>query len=311
MRLLLPDQATAAAIVFVTGELLGTRLVGLSEHIFMGHSEIPSANAVRIASAFARLAVVIGAIYVMHLGSLQDWLLVQGVTSLTAGVGCFLYAIRRFGPPRRKFYRGDIFFGAMVAASQLSSRGIQFGVDRLVLAMMASPAVVGVYSAAIRGAQLATLPVQAVMRNLYARFFAVGNKGIDAARMFAMANLKRIIVIGILAGSVMLAGADLLVLLLGHEFADTAAIFSGLCLVPLMQGFRWLLGDAMSGSGHQGLRTTLELIAGVMFVLVLAKFAPLFGAWGAVAAVYVYQLFMIGASATVMCLRGKRDATMA
>ena len=304
---LVAEIPLAAAAIFVFGELLGGRLTGLCEHVFIGHSRIVAANVVRLVAAAARLVAVALMSAMTGLHAVGPWAVVQGTTTLATGVACLVATMSLVGPPRVQFRREDLLFGAMVSLNHLSG-SIQFSVDRVVLGLTSTPAVVGAYAAGVRGIQLALLPVLAIMRNLYAKFFELGEQGIQATRKFARANLGTLVLVGALAGGVLYVGADLIVLVLGKDFSDSAGILRALAWVPMIRGVQLVWADALSGAGYQVVRTSLGVAGCVLFLAAIAVLAPRYGAWGAVAAVYVHQLGLAAATFGITrALPGERE----
>jgi O-antigen/teichoic acid export membrane protein len=290
--LLLPTVPMAVAAVFVVGELLGIRFAALSEHAFLSVERVAAANRVRIFQASWRLAAVVVAVYLLDVHALEIWMLVQGTITVAVGSTCLWVMSRTLGSPVARLHPSDIRFGALVTVTQVG-RVIQFSMDRIILGIVSPPAVVGIYSAAMRAVQFAMIPMQAVMRNLLARFFREGIDGISATRAFARRNVLAVLVAGLGAGVALLVAANFLEPLLGAEFRSADRIVQGLALVPLLQGLQYLLADALSAADCQGVRTTISGVGSVVFILALGGLAASYGVWGAVAATYLYQVAMI------------------
>ena len=190
------------------GELLGNWLVLLSEHGFISRFKITSANIARAISVVVKLATVVVAFFVFSLHHLNTWLMVQGMSTLFAGLLCIGFLMMRVGRPIAAFHSGDVVFGLLIMTTQ-GAQAVQFTMDRIVLSEVATPAVVAAYSAATRGVQVALIPIAGIMRNLYAPFFALGKGGLGATRQFALSNLPKVIVAGLLTATAFVAGSDI------------------------------------------------------------------------------------------------------
>lgn len=303
------DVATTAIVVFVFGELVGVRLTALSEHAFIARSRVADANWIRLLGAAARLATVLIAFQLFDLRGVREWALCQGLATLAVGLVAMIATCRVLGRPTPAWHRDDLLFGAQVSATQLAAM-FQFTADRYVMSLLAAPAVVGAYAVAARSAQFAFLPVQAILRNLYARFFAVGASGIDSAVQFARGRLPTVLGVGAVVGVGLYFAADLLPVILGPAFAETAGVARSLCVLPLLRGLQSLNGDALSGAGYQAQRTWIGVGASLLFLPLLAVLVTAYGVWGAVAALYAHQVAVLlsFAAATRMLARRERSA---
>jgi O-antigen/teichoic acid export membrane protein len=280
------------AAVFVLGELTGVRLSALSEHALLAHSMTGAANVVRILASAARLVVVLLAFHVFSVADVNVWSLVQGLTTLATGILAATAVMLALGHPRLRFHRDDLSFGALVSLNQLAAT-LQLTADRYLLGLTSPAAFVGVYAAGTRALQLAFLPVSAIMRNLYVRFFAVGSTGIQAAWQLSMQNLRVVGAVGLAIAILLFLTADLYALLFGPGFEQTADIVRALSLVPFLKGVQSLMADALSGAGYQSTRTGIAVAGSALFLLSMVAMATTFGIWGAVLAVYVQQVGLL------------------
>jgi len=300
------DVATSAVVVFVFGELVGGRLAGLSEHAFIARSRLAGANWTRILGASARLAAVLIAFQLFDLRTVRDWALCQGLATLAVGLVAMIVTFRVLGRPALAWHRNDLIFGTQVSLMQLSAI-FQSTADRYIIGLFATPAVVGAYAVAARSAQFASLPVQAILRNLYARFFAVGAAGIGSAVQFARDRLPTVLGVGAVVGAGLFFAADLLPVILGPAFAETAAVARSLCLLPLLRGLQSLSGDVLSGAGYQGHRTWIGVAASLLFLPSLAALIAAYGVWGAVATLYAHQVGVVLSFAVVTRMLARRE----
>ena len=303
------DVATTAIVLFVFGELVGVRLAALSEHAFIARSRVADANWIRMFGAVARLATVLIAFQLFDLRTVSEWALCQGLATLAVGGVAMITTCRVLGRPALAWHRDDLLFGTQVSLTQLSAM-FQLTADRYVMGLLAAPAVVGAYAVAARSAQFAFLPVQAILRNLYARFFSVGGAGIASVVQFARGRLPAVLGVGAVVGAGLYFAADLLPVILGPAFAESAALARSLCMLPLLRGLQSLNGDALSGAGYQGPRTWIGVTASLLFLPLLAVLVAAHGVWGAVAALYAHQVGVLLSFvvATRMLARRERAA---
>jgi O-antigen/teichoic acid export membrane protein len=288
-----------AILVFVYGELLGNRFGALSEQIFIAHLQVGSANGIRVLAASLKLSAVVAGIYGLGASSLPAWMLVQGTATFLTGSACIAIVGLRLGAPSIAFHRDDLGFGTLMVGTQLS-RAIQFTADRIVLAMVAPPFTVGVYSAAIRGVQFSLIPIQAILRNLFPQFFSVGREGIVATRALVISLLPKVLTIGVFSAIVLFFGANIFAYVLGPGFAGAATVLRWLACVALLQGIQYFLADALTGADWQSWRTTLAVLGAIGYVIIIAGFTKLWSIGGLIMGIYIYQIAMIVAYIVVI-----------
>jgi O-antigen/teichoic acid export membrane protein len=299
----------AAVGTYMFGELFGNRLINLAEHAFIGHFMVSFANSVRIISSAIKLCAVVIGMYELGFNDLESWVYVQSVTTIFAGFTCLTLLVVRLGMPIPAFHRADLGFGVLMCTTQFA-RAVQFSVDRIVLGMVTSPSVVAAYSAGIRGIQVALIPIMAILRNLFSQFFKRGQGGLAETRQFALANLPKVVIMGLLTGGLLITGSNVFAAILGRGFAETAPILRWLSLVALLQGIQYLLADALTGADRQIWRTASTVVGTAGYVGLVAILALYYGVRGAVAAIYLYQLLMIATYVLLLNLLASREANL-
>jgi O-antigen/teichoic acid export membrane protein len=287
-----PPIGTITIGTFMVGELSGNGLVSLAECSFIGHSLINGANIIRLASVTSKLALAIVTIYVLHVTSLANWMVIQGVGTLLMGIICTGYVIIRFGMPIPIFQWSELRRGTLLAIGQTAG-SVQYNMDRIMLGLVAAPSIVAVYSAANRVILAALIPVMGIMRNLYAGFFNAGAEGILAARRHAFTNLPKVVLVAAATMIGLVLAADIVAALLGRGFEDTAHILRWLSAIPLLRGIQLLLADTLTGSDHQLWRTSIGLVGAVGYIIAITICTSLYGVNGLIVAVNFYNFVMI------------------
>lgn len=284
---------------YMLGELFGNRLTNLAEHAFIAHSKVGLANVVRIVSSTIKLGAVVVGMYGLGFWDLQNWVFIQAGTTILAGAVCVALAVARLGRPSRAFHRQDLVFGALMAATGFA-QAVQFSADRIVLGMVAPPSVVAAYAAGTRAIQVAMIPIMAILRNLFSQFFRLGQGGLSETRRFALLNLPKVIVVGLITGGGLIAGSEVLGKILGPGFGETAPILRWLSMIAMFQGIQYLLADAFTGADRQVWRTTTNIFGAVAYVGLIAIMAIYDGVSGIIAGMYIYQFAMIATYAIIL-----------
>ena len=166
MRLFETTLTLTAIGAYLFGELFGNRFANLADHVFIAHSKVGLANVVRIVSSTLKLAAVLVGMYGLGFWDLQSWVFIQAGTTVLAGAVCVALVMVRLGVPSWAFHREDMVFGGLITATGFAE-AVQFSADRIVLGLVAPPAVVAAYSAGTRAIQVAMIPIMAILRNLY------------------------------------------------------------------------------------------------------------------------------------------------
>jgi O-antigen/teichoic acid export membrane protein len=302
MREPLDWVATAA---FIIGELFGNRLAALAEHSFIARFQVGLANAVRIGFTSSKLAVAVVAFYGFGLSDLSSWMMIQGATVLLVGAGCLGLSAWRLGSPLLSFDRDSFRFGTLMVVTQFAT-SIQFSADRIVLSLVAPASVVAVYSAAAKGVQVALIPIQAVLRNIFASYFVAGQKGIGSSLHFGLSNAPKVIAIGAVAGATLIMGSKAFGLILGSGFSSAAPILRWLAGVAMLQGIQYLLADILTGSDHQLWRSLIGACSAIMYIATLVILS-LDGIAGIVLAIYLNQTVTIIVYVIAIAIVSKRQ----
>jgi O-antigen/teichoic acid export membrane protein len=82
-------------------------------------------------------------------------------------------------------------------------------------------------------------------------------------------------------------GAPLVPHILGHQYADITSALRWLALLPVLKTLHYFTADALTGAGHQRLRTFIQIGVAVFNVLINLWLIPAYGwrgaAWSSIA----------------------------
>ncbi len=190
----------------------------------------------------------------------------------------------------------------------LSAQTIYNDLDKAMLARLATLAATGVYAAAYRVVDIAFLPIGAVISASYTRFFQHGALGVRATAQYARRLLRLGVAWGILAGAGLYLLAPTLPMILGGEYRDSVAAVRWLAVLPLLKAVHYFGANALTGAGHQGVRTAIQLGIALINVLLCLWLIPLYSWPGAAAATLASDgLLALGMWLAVYRL-GRREA---
>ena len=285
--------------LFIFGEVATYALLDLIQGIFQGREEFKKiAGYILGAFPTLRLAVVVllwlsfhGQFHLPHL-----ILALVPVELLFVGLLILLRVPREiftFQLTLREVRRGLPF--------SLSTLSIEVygNIDKMMLAAFTAHAVVGVYTVAYRLVQYALFPLSALLTVSYPRFFRAGSKSLHHSmalglRLMPLALLYAIAVVLFLwtLGSWLVQG------IFGMEYLPSVGILKVLSLTLLFQAAHRVVGDALTGAGHQPLRTgaimLTVLINGVLNLLLIPRYQGYGAAWATVLSEASLLLILLG-----------------
>jgi O-antigen/teichoic acid export membrane protein/peptidoglycan/xylan/chitin deacetylase (PgdA/CDA1 family) len=215
-------------------------------------------------------------------GNLSLWAVLYPLSTGGAALVAVRAVTRRVGwPPRpTSFGRAELREGLMFSLSG-SARSIYDDIDKAMLARLGSLGVTGIYGAAYRIIDVAFLPVRSLVFAAYPRFFARGAAGVRAAAALARSLVPAAGAYGLVAGVALFVLAPLVPIVLGGSFAGVGAAIRWLAILPLLRAMHYFAADALTGAGHQGLRTTAQIGVAVLNVCLNLFLIPAYSWIGA------------------------------
>jgi O-antigen/teichoic acid export membrane protein len=278
--LILPVPVALVVLVAIA-ELVFARLAELCTQAFQGVERPREVALLQLVPSVCRLGAA-----VLFAGGAVRWAAMYLGASVVAAAVSLLVVTCVLGRPRRGDIREMLREGSWFALAQ-SSANIYTDIDKTMLARLGSLQAAGVYAVAYRATAMAFTPVTALLTASYARFFKRGADGIKGSRAFATELLPGACLYGAGAGAVLFAIAPVLPHVLGSDYADAAGALRLLAPLPLIQAIYYLAGDALTGAGHQRVRTGIQLGAAAVNVLLCLWLVPAYSWRGAAAATLV------------------------
>jgi len=210
-----------------------------------------------------------------------SWALFYAIGSLFAAGLSLFQVIMMIGRPGGEVRWSEWYNGFHYALQNSFSSSFR-QIDRPVIAHLSSLAVVGLYAAAFRIADAASMPVQAIMYATFNKFFQLGEKGTSHSLRFALRILPFAVGAGVVSGIAVAVVAPFAPLLLGPAYEGTRNELLMLSALPALLAFSYVGGDILLGSDQVALRTLILLAMPVVSVAMCFVFVPSYGAMGAV-----------------------------
>jgi O-antigen/teichoic acid export membrane protein len=180
-------------------------------------------------------------------------------------------------------------FFALQTASLSSFRDL----DKPVVLALSSLSQAGLYAAAFRIADVAAVPVRALMVATYVRFFQHGIQGPRGSFAFACRIAPVGLALGVLVGIGVAAGSLIAPAILGTNYAGIGRVLLLLAPLPALYALYYIGADTLVSSGHIGFRTSLQLLMPVMDIGICTQLVPSYGATGAALAAILTHLVAV------------------
>lgn len=295
--LALPTVPWQVALCVGAAELIGARWLSLVSAVHVGQGMLWRNAVLEVVSGATRLLLVVA---LTATPSLSLWAWLYLLQSVLIGAAALSWTIMSYGRPsvgrvdlRERFQEGLHF------AVGTSAQNAYTDVDKIMLPRLAGLEAVGIYTGAFRFVVVAFLPLNAFLGALYPRFFEAGQYGYSAARQVAWRALPITAAYGLLACTGLWLAAPLLPRLLGPGFGESVQALRALSVLLLVQSLYFPFADALTGSGHQGLRTARQIMALLLNIVFNAIFIPKLGWLGAVYATLFSQVALLISLLTV------------
>jgi len=293
-RWLFPPLIPAVLVLYVAvADLLFGGAVMISAQAFQAVQRMTSAATLLVLLALARLVGAVAMLASLVPPTPLSWGGLYMGTSAAAAVVAIVWVSRSLGRPRnpdvpsREQVKEGFYFAAGASAYRTHN-----DFDKALLTRLSTLESAGIYSAAFRLVEVAFMPVAALLASSYPRFFQHGAGGIAASTRYARRLLPPALAYAVVAGAGIYLLAPVFTMLLGHGYESSAVAARWLAVMPLIGTFRFFAGNALTGSGHQGLRSALEAVAVAVNVTANLLLIPYYSWGGAVAATLISQTLL-------------------
>jgi O-antigen/teichoic acid export membrane protein len=291
------SQLWLICVIFGLSELVVTKLVDISQHVFLGLERHVIASRFLLSQSVCRLLAAVLMSFAVKAPTALQWSvchLVAGVVAACCVIGFTVSQTGRLSTDLRRLAH-DVRTGIFFSLS-LSARSVYTDIDKAVLAHSASLSINGAYTAAFRLVFMATTPLTAGLVAIQAKMFrAGGGEGGGLRRTTDMA--KRAIFVGVIYGGVVGTGlyvaAPWLPLLLGAKYTASIEMLQMLAFLPIPLFIQSALSDALCAANFQRVRSLVQIgVAGLSFGLNTMLVKEL--SWrGAVLATYCCQFALV------------------
>jgi O-antigen/teichoic acid export membrane protein len=255
--------------IFVSlSDLFMIRVADLATFAFVALGRMGESARINVYITFTRLVgIIIISASIRH-PTVRDWTIAY---TLGATV-CFIYAFVRTtivagGIQVRPSQAWKTLPESALFAVSISSATIYNDMDKTMVGKIAGFAATGIYGAAYRIVDVSLVPVRAMLSAAYPEFFRLGIGGPTATKKYAYKLIKRSAPFGFAVTVALLLGAPILPHILGKGYSSTVEALRWLAVIPLLRCVHIFLADGLTGAGHQGSRTLVQVSVGVLNVV--------------------------------------------
>jgi len=297
--LVLPDSVSFYVIVLLgIAELFFAPISVAAITAYQGHERIGRSARLVLVPVVPRL---VGALLLFPITQalsaelrLTVWAILYAIAALLASLyGCWLVR-KDLGPavlPSSSALWRGLREGLPFAFGGVALR-LYADIDKTMLAYFTTLTTVGAYSAGYRLADMASLPVIALLIAALPRFFRAG----QGELRHVLANGYRILPVpfayAAIAGVGLYLGAEFLPYILGNHYAITISTLRWLAWLPVISLPRMFLQDLLIGGNRQQGVVVILSVGALLNIGLNSVVIPLWGWRGAVASTYSTEVIM-------------------
>lgn len=307
-RLVLPPAIPLLLVALVAAaDIFGLNIITISAQAFQAFERLNWTATITVMMSGGRLigALILIAIHPQPTALEWGYLYLGAtavVTLISLCLACVKLGMPKFSAPRSFAEMREGFYFSTSQAAQT----IYNDIDKTMLARLSTLEATGIYGAAYRIIDVSFVPVSALLWSSYPNFFRAGSDGIVAAWNYAVPLLRRAILYGVAICVALLVCANLLPYFLGSEYASAVEALRWLAVLPILKSIHYFFSDTLTGSGHQGVRTSVQLAIAALNVLANLWLIPAFSWRGAAWSSIASDAALAAATGTAVFLLSRR-----
>jgi O-antigen/teichoic acid export membrane protein len=269
-------------VELVFANCLFGELLAVAGKVFQTYEKMRLTATVQLLSSLARLIVLIVMRLTMKHASALQWSTGVLIASGTAALITVFWMRSTVGAVTIRI--GLIFKRAwegLVFSFAGSSQTVYNDFDKTLLNRYGYSRENGFYTLAYRIIDFSTAPITALEAAVLPRYFQLSDKGFRAVAHFAWKTLRISLALGVAIAAILLLTARIIPVLVGHDFAGVLIALRWLCWIPLLRGIHRIVGNALTATAHQKIRTTNQFIVAAINIALNLWWLPVYGWIGA------------------------------
>jgi len=289
------------------------KFVQLASRAFQGVSQLGRTAQLialtNIARAFTALVLFIASHHWRFHANALLWVKVYWFSSsLTAAIALGLVTMAMGWPKFERMSWRELVDGLGFALSN-SSISTYNDLAKTFLATMGQLHAAGVYSAAYRVIDVASIPIYSIYAAASPQFFRDGKQGIRKSVPLAHKLLKHAIPYGVILAVGLSLTSPAVPYFFGNTFTESSVVVRWLCLLPLIRGLHYAWGTTITGSSSQWHRTRTQTGAALLNLLLNYLLIPRWSWRGAAIASLVTDGALAASNWITVCWLRSREKT--
>jgi O-antigen/teichoic acid export membrane protein len=259
LTLFTQSEFTLIAVLVLT-ELYSTRFLALIDHSSIANKDITYLNTIKLTYATLRLAVIASAVYVFSISNAWSWIPFQIICTFIITSVLFFTTVKRYGGIERSSdIQIDLKESLLFSLTQ-TSRALQNNIDKYAVQLIFSPLLFSLYAVAGRFLQYSLIPLQAVLRMSYPKFFQAEKTLKNSSVTLAIKLTPVIIAASAIPFSFLLWGGFIVEFLLGDSYEGVSTYMSLLAPLPVILGLQYICMDLLTALDSHRTRLTISAI---------------------------------------------------
>jgi O-antigen/teichoic acid export membrane protein len=271
-----------AIFLLSISDLIFVKFLDMAAWAFQAFERLSNTAALNVLVSLSRLVGLVSLAIRFSHPSMLAWAAIYLAGSVLAATIGVLWVTLSLGAPKLALHRlrGEGSEGFYFSFS-LSAQTVYNDIDKTMMARLSTLDAAGIYAAAYRLIDVAFIPVRALLNAAYPGFFRAGAGGIQASMNYGQRLLRKILPYSLFAFAALMIGAPIVPHILGRDYANVTEALRWLALLPLLKTLHYFIADSLTGSGHQGLRTSIQTGIAVFNIMINLWIIPRYGWRGA------------------------------
>jgi O-antigen/teichoic acid export membrane protein len=312
----LPSNIPLRLVLLVSvSDIVALNIITNCGQAFQAFDQLNSMAMLNVLASAGRLIGACVLIGIRPHPSALEWGYAYCCSSILVAATASFLVWSKLGPPELNWGRSiaELREGCYFSAS-LSAQTIYNDIDKTMLARLGTLEATGIYGAAYRLIDVSFAPVSSLLVASYSNFFRAGADGIASCLRYAKPLLLRAVTYSVLICVLLLLSAGVIPHVLGPEYSRTTEALRWLAVLPFLKALHYFFSNVLTGAGHQGLRTCVQVVVALFNVAINLWIIPLYSwrgaAWSSIASDALLA-FGVGTAVFVLSRRSQAVAVNA
>jgi O-antigen/teichoic acid export membrane protein len=287
---LLPAHVHWIVLLLVAAaDLIFGRITDYCGFAFSAVERFGATAQLNVWSSLTRLIGLGVLIFLVRRPTIEYWAATYLVATFATSAVALVWGLKVLDRPSLKLRAiwPEVQEGFFFSVGQ-SAQSIYNDIDKTMLAKLGDLAATGIYGAAYRIIDVSLVPLRSILSAANPGFFRAGHQGgIRETCVYMRRLLPKAIGFAVLVMIGLLIFAPVVPHVLGAEYARAVGALRWLAVLPLLKTIHSFCADALTGAGHQRLRTSIQIAVAVFNILINLWLIPAYSwlgaAWSSIA----------------------------